>query len=1685
MILSFDKISKNDAGKAGGKWASLGEMTQAGIAIPPGFVVLAETFENFIDSNNLRAEIQTILGKLDHNNVGSIEHASEEIQELIRGGIISEKIQKEIQKYTKTIKTDFVAVRSSATAEDWAEHAWAWQLDTYLNVPKTDIITKIQSCWASLFTPRALFYRSEKWLGDIHISVAVVVQSMVDAESAGVAFSVHPVTENTDEIVIEWSWWLGEAVVSGEVTPDSFVISKSSWEIISEHIAEKKKGIFRNTNGENEWRDIENRVQEKPILTKKELSVLSQLIIKIENHYGFPCDIEWAYADGKIYILQARPITTLSRDFSFYEKISIPGGIRTFTWEPWLERLWGAFMLSFSEQSFTPTNIQRAWFESLSMEAMLFQEGMWYYSQEVFDSMDADLERYFVSHSIFDLTLSLSHFMYQSEMRIKQLIVSNTSLHQKFEEVYNIMSVAMTFIWITHSIESYYNKKLQIEVPKYITTDIDTFIGDASFPIKPNLHMMLDDMIRDGKTNQEIVDKAGWVKVRDGFSAPYTVQEIDEMRRHISPLQNNKKITIPEPLKALFEQIQELVFFRTERTDVFYYLFFLARPIVEQMGFQYWISFQEMKYYRATSFLDGVPEKYSDKVSFWYFHWESIFQEMPILIEPSWNTLDDGTPIRWVTAYRGKIQWKVKIVTHTSQLDKVNVGDILVTQMTFPSFISAMHRASAFVTDEGGITCHAAIIARELKKPCIIGTKNATKILKDGDLVEVDAENGVVKILSRSKYSLEGKQFLSEWWRACYLYPNRIFCTRAKIPHPLWENDITVISTSENHKVNWYFAVQDESEFDYTLERVLAKNSMLQEGEKEINKVVEKAKRTFKKEYKNRQDAWNGYRNFIKIYEEIWIVPTFMRQLDRAVVRSLHQSKLSEEDFAIATYPTKRTYQRQEEVLILELRTKFEDKITVEIEKKIDEIYKQYYTASLGYFEETVKAKKDYYDMLLWFPKSQAENHLKKIIREEKEMQEKKIKLKKSFPGKASVIDIAGFIVYLKDHYKFQVNKVQHYAEWLFKSISNLTGYDEGLIRDMTPEEIHDLLLKNKINKEEIDKRIAYHAYICNHQNESQLVIGEEAKKFSKRYLATNNKQNCFSGRIACKWRWVGKAKIILGTRDFSKMEEGDILVVMNTSPDFVPIMRKAAAIVAEEWGITGHVSVVSREFGIPSVVGIKQVTSIIDDGDLVEVDAENGVVKILERKENISWAFTYDRQMSYQRINLFHYGYCERLSQYFDVKIENELYRIKDWLVSVFYDEPWHKKAFEKIRNLLTGEERAEWYKKIYKTITQDYREFISFLDKGERKHLKNKPSHTLREYMKHNRKISLSTWLLYSYIEEILSDVFQEIIQQKWIRNWKEIFHTLSQPDQMLPSDEWEYDVVQTAILAKEKQLGRIEKLALKYRSYWMYDVMFHGKSQKDIEKKVKETTQESAKQILKNIEKKYKQQKKELEKIKNIKWNKDEKSLLKLYRLYANFKDWKNFHRERSSYQIWEVYSEIAEKYPLLEEEMLYYMREDEILTGIEKNKWPSKKDILRRKENSALLFLRNREENITDISKLEELDKQTSIHKNSITGVTAYPWKVTGKAHIINSHKDLKKLKKWEIMISSTTRPDYLPFMQDIWGFITNEGGVLSHAAILAREIKKPCIIGTKVATQAIKTGDIICLDGERGIVDLLS
>ncbi len=311
MIKTFGELNRTDANTAGGKGASLGEMTNAGIPVPPGFVVLSGAFEYFIRETGIVSEIEATLKKVNHKEMESVERASEIIRDIIEGALMPKDLEKEILDAYKTLGAEWVAVRSSATAEDGAEHAWAGQLDSFLNTSENDLIKNVQRCFSSLFTPRAIFYRFEKGLHNTHISVAVVVQKMVQSEKSGIAFSVHPVTEDHNQMIIEGSWGLGEAIVSGQVTPDSYVVTKEPQEILDTSIAEKTRGLFKTESGSNEWKDIENKKANEQCLSGKEILELGDLIMKIENHYGFPCDIEWAYEKKKFYIVQSRPITTL------------------------------------------------------------------------------------------------------------------------------------------------------------------------------------------------------------------------------------------------------------------------------------------------------------------------------------------------------------------------------------------------------------------------------------------------------------------------------------------------------------------------------------------------------------------------------------------------------------------------------------------------------------------------------------------------------------------------------------------------------------------------------------------------------------------------------------------------------------------------------------------------------------------------------------------------------------------------------------------------------------------------------------------------------------------------------------------------------------------------------------------------------------------------------------------------------------------------------------------------------------------------------------------------------------------------------------------------------------------------------------------------------------------------------
>ena len=342
-----------DVDKAGGKGASLGEMTQNKFPIPPGFVILASEFDTFLDEADLRVEVDSELNDVGKDKMHTVERASERIQDMILRAKMPENIAEEIMKAYKHLSAPparggdvrprtegvgekfFVAVRSSATAEDSHSAAWAGQLDSFLNTTEENLLKNVQRCWASLFTPRAIFYRKEHFQfppparggggrssegeggAGTRISVAVVVQKMIQSDVSGIAFSVHPVTEDRDQIIIEAGWGLGEAIVSGSITPDSYVVSKKDKTILDINVSEQEKElVYRKTEKKNIWKEVSDSRRDFQKLTGEQIMKLAEIIERIEQHYGFPCDIEWALSKGKFYITQSRPITTLVKNES-------------------------------------------------------------------------------------------------------------------------------------------------------------------------------------------------------------------------------------------------------------------------------------------------------------------------------------------------------------------------------------------------------------------------------------------------------------------------------------------------------------------------------------------------------------------------------------------------------------------------------------------------------------------------------------------------------------------------------------------------------------------------------------------------------------------------------------------------------------------------------------------------------------------------------------------------------------------------------------------------------------------------------------------------------------------------------------------------------------------------------------------------------------------------------------------------------------------------------------------------------------------------------------------------------------------------------------------------------------------------------------------------------------------------
>lgn len=802
-IKFFKDIREMD--RVGGKGASLSKMYQSEFNVPNGYVIMADVFDRFLNENNVKEKIQEIINKCKTNDEKDIENKSKEITQIISKCYISDTIKKEIMESYKKLNCKYVAVRSSATSEDGKNHAWAGQLETFLNVNETNIIESIKKCWSSIFSPRAIFYRIKN-NDTSDITVAVIVQKMLQSDVSGVAFSINPTNNNLDEIVIESVLGLGEAIVSGKVTPDNYIISKKDNRLINKEIRCQKTKLVKE-NEINKWLEVKDGNLQK--LDDKIILELSDLVKKIENFYGFPVDIEYGIENGKIYILQCRPITTIKKN-QLVGKIKESGN-----WKFYVSRRFNWFV----ENTEIYASLGKYQNELLGFEIAtqnyLCLNGDEYALNSDFELLCNKLDNYFendinffekFAKIEFDLVEDIKKYLIYLQNK-KFSTLTFIELAKEFKS-FNEMYINSFIPGMTRP-EDYLIDKLQKELIKlkFEKQDIDKIFLKIStcpnyFPLsyseEPLDLLKLALKVKNGNNVENLIDKHiqkySWIKGPVEFEDTSFTKEdyllrldnliddnIEEKIENINNVRKSNDIEyekileqykFTEKVKKLIKAIRDFIFLRTYTTEYSDHLFFEARhTIFKEIHNRTSIPEQDLIMLDDNEIIDilnnnGVMKEkirkiLEDRKKGFAMIWingnvQTVFGNESLQLQDeiakAYKTSNDEKEksnskiISGSIANRGKVRGVARILSTYEDIYKVEKGDIIVATMTTPDYVSAMEKAAGFITDEGGITCHAAILSREFNVPCIVGTINGTKEIQDGQIIELDAYTGKVYI---------------------------------------------------------------------------------------------------------------------------------------------------------------------------------------------------------------------------------------------------------------------------------------------------------------------------------------------------------------------------------------------------------------------------------------------------------------------------------------------------------------------------------------------------------------------------------------------------------------------------------------------------------------------------------------------------------------------------------------------------------------------------------------------------------------------------------------------------------------------------------------------------------------------------------------------------------------------------
>ncbi len=1569
MIKRFKEISSADVPTCGGKWASLGELMRAWFPFSDWFVLTTEAFG--IDHNQWKDKIYEAFDQL---------------------------------------ATKYVAVRSSATKEDGVDDSFAGQFETYLFVDRENLLEQIMECHKSINSDRIKAYCESKWIDKDEIKVAVVVQRMINSEVAGVSFTANPVTNNTDQVIIEWWYGLWEAVVSWMITPDNYLRSKPKKEILEKNFSTQSKKLVVDID---KWwikeEEIESTIQWVQKLSDEHIIELAKISERIEEHYKKPMDIEWALEDGQLYILQARPITTIqSHQFTDSQLDQIKYSNYHFFWLRRNDIFAAYFWLKrFDKETLNKLgfNISKSWILILNW---------WHFFADKDILLEIDE---IVSEDVWSNSFDKYHKLALSARKnfdwlldeIK-LIWSNQDITvNDFDRFVEIAETYMTYwcFWylLSESFESHLadkamSEKIPAEEIPWLIPKISSHLLDQQKDLWMIKKLIAEKWL-DKATLEEILvekeintafekhtDEYWWIEMINYIWEKMTNEKLfDLIANHTEHRQSASYYNkVSEEFREFLDASKDLTFVRQAWVEYSSILSFHLDDRLKNLAKNLAISYRDMLHLTPPEIRKILENKLTkdnylklietrrDHNWLLYFDEEENIRTSESKIDLTYlqNKMvpkpKSDNELLWQIWNQWYAKGKVRVIYATDDFHKFQDWDILVTTMTTPDFVPLMQKSTAIITDIGWMLSHAAIVSREMWLPSVIWTKFATQLLKDWDEVEVDADNGVVRIIEKNTQEAElskkietllwdDKSFVIRWSYAPLFLTTWIMDEWWFPMYQAWSKDESLIVFSEtaygdiarNHFKNYLdddFNIDDFQKY-YT---------------EKASDIIELYKTTIVKDLGNYSD--NDVTDLAKSLQSLY---------SEIITRTLFIENFTEEIMAD----------------VLDSHQISKEDITIIVKKISDE--------SFDSFEKRHEYKKGLLAQwwVIWNETAMLALYLYTDYKEVKSLDYIKNDLVKYKDIESKVVDntqvqadaselhnkiarYCRYVIRLRDYRKDEIAMCQALFYKISLDVCRRVWIDKSFCMLLHPFDLQSWVNHIKKNKENIEARINGFESLSQpvnvlESNNIQIDMDEIENAFVSKKFKWNVWR--IEWTTATAWHVIWNIKIVLDASQFNDFDDWDILVTSMTRPEFVPLMKKAWAIITNEGWITCHAAIVSRELGVPCIIWTKFATQFFKDWDEVEVDAHNGVVNIIKRSENLTTKV----------IKKLNNSYYTRLFQ------------------------------FDSAVPFIISDEFSRLYADLECMVVCNDNQRVSFMSTEKQKE-------TNQEWL----ELYWDSKKYQEYQQDIINTK-QEVSQQ---------YQHIISSDKITKSDFKEY----VALSQKFRYLYRLTE-------YFYTDLVYQ--QQDEVVKKNFETFEE-----------------------------------LKLDgRAFLN-----KMCFTPDCYFNW-IISKLSKQFWISEDNLRYYKIDDAVRLfddGVIEDK------ILLERKKWHLIYSDNWEliyEFWEQVYPAFNHLYQQSWDKISWT--SASWWKVNGIVRVIkvdiSKYDEVSKLVEemnhWEILVAESTEPSIIAACNKASAIITNQWWMMSHAAIVSRELWIPCVVATGNATDLLKTWMNVEVDWDTGTISI--